>query len=784
MALAYRSDTVLQSDTGRAYAGVRVLPVVDGVAQSIYADASGTPLSEAITNSNGAYEFWIETGTYDLEFSVGGVSLGPPETNVEIYDLLTDGAEIVPFAMAEGQPEGSTGRALDLVSRRSVMADVVGDYNTATGFGTDDAPYLQQLATALENQGGGTILIPYGRRPYLGSDLTLKNNVVLEFDKVSSGSNYGSGLLSFKNAVWVSPTATIKVGNSSGPRASLLRAGLTTNNTSAQVAALWFGTAVTILKNTADHVIEGMILGFEWAIKCEDTSSASNVAQYSRSRIGPLLLDNKNGIWLHNYLDIARIDAVHCWPICTVAATAEPDGAQLKRTGTALRLSGVNDWTMTNRFFSYGYNRGSWLSDCASVTMQNVAHDHVPGSSDGSIGFLMTGLTREIRILGCQTAGKQYGIWNAGQFGNERVGLLVSDTVVWVTTTAAIVNQYGDILIRGGSLRNTTVGGSGVKTASTAGVTEIQGVDMRGFAIGVENFSTSTVTRIDRNTRFTNCTAEVVNAYKPTIASASTITLSPNDFEIEVTGTTQINTITGGRFGQRIVLHVPGGLTLGASGNIVTQNGSSMIFSAGGAAVLERNATAWKVVGGSLCANYVFTDKINVFTAAQDFRNNVSVGQTAGTSTGGTLTLTRGGAGFEGGQITFGYGNNVAGDWFADVSTANAFRVVRSDGGGTLVALLIDKAAGDVTLSGSMNTTALKVGGVDAIDTNRLFNARSYTVATLPTPGTAGRMAWASDCRVFNGAGVQEGPGAGTGGLVVDNGTNWKIAGTNVTAIA
>jgi len=83
-----------------------------------------------------------------------------------------------------------------------------------------------------------------------------------------------------------------------------------------------------------------------------------------------------------------------------------------------------------------------------------------------------------------------------------------------------------------------------------------------------------------------------------------------------------------------------------------------------------------------------------------------------------------------------------------------------------------------------MNTTALKVGGVDAIDTNRLFNARSYTVGTLPTPGTGGRMAWASDCRVFNGAGVQEGPGAGTGGLVVDNGTNWKIAGTNVTAIA
>nr|WP_295470266.1 hypothetical protein [Mesorhizobium sp.] len=67
---------------------------------------------------------------------------------------------------------------------------------------------------------------------------------------------------------------------------------------------------------------------------------------------------------------------------------------------------------------------------------------------------------------------------------------------------------------------------------------------------------------------------------------------------------------------------------------------------------------------------------------------------------------------------------------------------------------------------------------------NRLFNLRSYTVAALPTPGTAGRMAWASNCRVFNGAGTQEGAAAGTGGLVTDNGTNWKIAGTNVTAVA
>ncbi|TDR94212.1 carbohydrate binding domain-containing protein [Enterovirga rhinocerotis] len=61
----------------------------------------------------------------------------------------------------------------------------------------------------------------------------------------------------------------------------------------------------------------------------------------------------------------------------------------------------------------------------------------------------------------------------------------------------------------------------------------------------------------------------------------------------------------------------------------------------------------------------------------------------------------------------------------------------------------------------------------------------SFTVATLPTANLqAGDTAWASNCRAFNGAGTQEGAGAGTGAVVTWNGSVWKIAGTNVTAIA
>lgn len=63
------------------------------------------------------------------------------------------------------------------------------------------------------------------------------------------------------------------------------------------------------------------------------------------------------------------------------------------------------------------------------------------------------------------------------------------------------------------------------------------------------------------------------------------------------------------------------------------------------------------------------------------------------------------------------------------------------------------------------------------------IRVENYTVAGLPS-GVAGDLAFATNCRVFNGAGTQEGAGVGTGSLVSHNGTAWKIVGTNVTAVA
>lgn len=66
------------------------------------------------------------------------------------------------------------------------------------------------------------------------------------------------------------------------------------------------------------------------------------------------------------------------------------------------------------------------------------------------------------------------------------------------------------------------------------------------------------------------------------------------------------------------------------------------------------------------------------------------------------------------------------------------------------------------------------------IDSGGRLHPPVCTVAALPSSGIAtGAMAYASDACVFDGAGVREASGSGSGGLVCWSGTSWRLAGTN-----
>ncbi|KIU36511.1 hypothetical protein SR39_06095 [Methylobacterium radiotolerans] len=60
----------------------------------------------------------------------------------------------------------------------------------------------------------------------------------------------------------------------------------------------------------------------------------------------------------------------------------------------------------------------------------------------------------------------------------------------------------------------------------------------------------------------------------------------------------------------------------------------------------------------------------------------------------------------------------------------------------------------------------------------------SYTVGTLPTAGTAGRVAYCANARALTSGGTIQAAGAGTGAQVTDDGTAWRVAGTNISAQA
>jgi hypothetical protein len=86
-------------------------------------------------------------------------------------------------------------------------------------------------------------------------------------------------------------------------------------------------------------------------------------------------------------------------------------------------------------------------------------------------------------------------------------------------------------------------------------------------------------------------------------------------------------------------------------------------------------------------------------------------------------------------------------------------------------------------MSGPQASATLQVWGTLEMQTGKVA-FKSFTVGTLPSGAARGETVYASNCRVFNGAGVQERTGAGSGALVSYNGSAWKIAGTNVTAVA
>lgn len=182
---------------------------------------------------------------------------------------------------------------------------------------------------------------------------------------------------------------------------------------------------------------------------------------------------------------------------------------------------------------------------------------------------------------------------------------------------------------------------------------------------------------------------------------------------------------------------------------------------------------------GTSGANVPLLNGVNTWSGVQTFSaNNVAV-------TGGAVTISNVATPILNFRSSTG-GGAVTAQFYA----TNGYWAIATAGVGDWLHVFLtngDTEYYSTTDATSSTTGAFKIAGglgvAKALFVGTTIKPGSYTVATLPA-GSAGMMVYCSNVRVFNGAGTQEGAGVGTGGLVVYSNSNWKIAGTNVTAVA
>ena len=275
----------------------------------------------------------------------------------------------------------------------------VGDYNPATGLGTNDGPAIQAAIDSL-GAAGGTVEIPNGMKCLVDTSIEIRSNVTLKGPFSSTGCQ-ASNVVNFYNqlsSIILNPSATFNMKGGAGIDGCLIyRKGMVFPITNAETD--FSGTAVTGIAGVCDDmfVFNSMILGFEYAIYS---------LAVQRPRIDNVNIDCKNGVNFTNCGDVPYITEVHCWPFSTVA-----DGipANRHRSGTGIYVEKA-DWPFISNCFTYGYFRGLWLNDADDCQVVNFSADGTTIFAN-SQGITVTGNSLRNRFTNCQASSQSTALY-------------------------------------------------------------------------------------------------------------------------------------------------------------------------------------------------------------------------------------------------------------------------------------------------------------------------------------------------------------------------------------
>lgn len=577
------------------------------------------PFEQSFTFADGPTEFTLDQiVTGSLWVFLNGSRLAASDFSVD-SDVLTlvtplvdgDTLEVADFIFGEytgTPPDPIEPSTVSAELKRWVWLEMYGgkaDYNTTSHtYVTDNLTAINRAIAALGGK-GGAILCGTGNFGF-SAGFTLPNGVTLESRSQNVGSFDPSMMLPVGTNLWLPGGSTgITLNNTCTlSKINIFRQGVSYGEGSSQFPE-WTGTAVTINDNTNDQLLEHMFIGgFEWACRPKTITtsySGPDAAVYGRTNTNLVSYDCLNGIWVHNSADISRLVDTHGWPFFTVRSPGEADSAQLKRPGWAILLTGLNDHTMMERPFNYGFTKSFHVIDGDNTTWACGDADYpFQSTRDGSFGYQSSGAAQETRWIACQAVQRDSGFIT----NSTEPDLLSTEAIApqaWECRVNGHAVTLGHAKINGGTTRSSVAGSIGIETGNDPSVScEYAMHHFANLAHATTNGTPLIPLRDCGGNTYENIAAGSlhVNRYQPEIASASGITINGTDLYYVVTGTTSIGTITThlDHVGKVLSLFFTSGATLLVGGNIYTKTGSNTAFAAGQIASLMATSSGWRQI--------------------------------------------------------------------------------------------------------------------------------------------------------------------------------------------
>lgn len=376
--------------------------------------AGSTPASTGGISSTA----WLSVGDAALR-----TQLGNPDTMGSVVAMR--------IQSAWGKQRTLTDKLSDVINAR----DIVGVDVT----GAADSTAAMQAAFNSMSVTGGCIHVRAQDKLKLSSSLTIPQNCSLigelgdpEQAKPSLNQSY----YDFGNCIRLSSTATITLDRGASIDGFIiindgLSLPVTNNATATTVKAQFSGTALKAVE-PGNKFSNLLVLGFEYAFYGAAVSPVSGRTVFENFHF-----DCTNGIHKEYSVDIDRFWGVHGWPYLTAHVTGVTD-ANLARSGTAIYLKNVADWSQLFGCFCYGYNNGFIFEDvwncqiigggadaCGSVGIANIgtsrfnrASNFFINSNNTCITINVTGGTNpDFKTFNCVLNGVSYGAYvTAGSY--------------------------------------------------------------------------------------------------------------------------------------------------------------------------------------------------------------------------------------------------------------------------------------------------------------------------------------------------------------------------------